>query len=117
MITYLTAFLVGGLICALSQLFLDYTKYTVAHVLVLLVVTGTILTSLELYDPLIEFAGAGVTVPVINFGNILTSGVLMEVERDGVLGLFAGVLEKGSVGITASIIIGFLIAVIFKPKE
>ena len=117
MYLYLTAFLVGGLICGLSQLFLDYSKYTPAHLLVVIVVIGSILTAFGLYQPLIDFAGAGVTVPVMNFGNILTSGVLMEVERDGFLGLFAGVLEKGSAGITASIIIGVMIAAIFRPKE
>ena len=114
---YLMAFLVGGFICALGQLFLDFTNYTPAHLLVLVVVTGSILSGLGLYQPLIDLAGAGVTVPVMNFGNILTEGVLMEVERDGFLGLFAGVLEQGSIGITASIILGFLIAAIFKPKE
>ncbi|MCK8827087.1 stage V sporulation protein AE [Natroniella acetigena] len=114
---YIMAFLVGGLICALGQLFLDFTNYTPAHLLVGVVVTGAILSGLGLYEPLIDIAGAGATVPVMNFGHILTSGVLMEVERDGFLGLFAGVLEQGSIGITASIIIGFLTAAIFKPKE
>ncbi len=114
---YLMSFLVGGLICSLGQLFLDTTKYTPAHLLVTLVVIGAILTGLGIYDNLIEVAGAGVTVPVMNFGYILTKGVLSEVKSGGFLGLFAGVLEVGSAGVSASIIIGFLIAAIFRPKE
>lgn len=115
--TYLMAFLVGGLICGLGQLFLDFTSYTPAHLLVLLVVIGSILTGLGLYQPLIDLAGAGVTVPVMNFGNLLTKGVLNETHRDGFLGLFAGILEMASAGVSASIIIGFLMAAIFRPKE
>ena len=117
MIKYLLAFLVGGLICGSGQLFLDFTKFTPAHLLVLLVVIGCILTGVGLYSELIEFVGAGVTVPVMNFGYILTKGVLMEVEKNGVLGLFTGVLEIASAGVSAAIIISFLIAVIFNPQE
>jgi len=117
MIDYLLAFLVGGVICAGGQLFLDLSNFTPAHLLVLLVVIGCVLTGLGLYSDLIELAGAGVTVPVMNFGFILTKGVLMEVERNGVLGLFTGVLEVASAGVSAAIIISFLIAVIFKPQE
>ncbi|ADL13206.1 SpoVA/SpoVAEb family sporulation membrane protein [Acetohalobium arabaticum] len=114
---YLTAFLVGGLICGLGQLFLDYTNYTPAHLLVTMVTVGAILTGLGLFQPLIDFAGAGVTALVINFGHVVTKGVLNEVNRNGFLGLFAGILELGSVGISASIVIGFLMAAIFRPKE
>lgn len=114
---YLTAFLVGGLICGLGQLFLDYTNYTPAHLLVSMVILGAILTGLGLFQPLIDFAGAGMTALVINFGHVVTKGVLTEVDRKGFLGLFAGVLELGSVGISASIVIGFLMAAIFRPKE
>ncbi|PRX26703.1 stage V sporulation protein AE [Orenia metallireducens] len=114
---YLMSFLVGGLICGLSQLFLDYTNYTPAHLLVTMVVTGAVLTGLGIYDYLIDIAGAGVTVPVMNFGYILTKGVLNEAQKGGFLGLFAGVLEVGSIGVSASIIIGFLMAAIFRPKE
>ncbi|TDX51169.1 stage V sporulation protein AE [Orenia marismortui] len=113
----LMAFLVGGFICGLGQLFLDFTNYTPAHLLVLMIVMGSILTGLGLYQPLVDIGGAGVTVPVMNFGNILTKGVLTETDRGGFLGLFAGVLEVGSTGVSASIIIGFLMAAIFRPKE
>lgn len=113
----LKAFIVGGIICALGQLFLDNTKYTPAHLLVGLVVIGSVLTGIGLYDPLIKFAGAGVTVPVSNFGYILTKGVMMEAGRDGLLGLFRGVLEVASAGVGASVIFGFTAAALFRPKR
>lgn len=111
------AFLVGGLVCGLGQLFLDFTNYTPAHLLVVLVVIGAILTGLGLFQPIIDFAGAGITVLVINFGHVLTKGVLVETKQEGLLGVFAGILEVGSVGVSASVVIGFLMASIFKPKE
>ena len=114
---YLMAFLVGGLICALGQLFLDYTDYSPGHLLVILVIIGAILTGLGIYPYLLDVAGAGVSVLVMNFGYILTRGVLMEVNQESLLGLFAGVLEKGSIGVSAAILIGFLMSVIFKPKQ
>ncbi len=113
---FFTAFLIGGLICGLGQIFLDNTKYKPAHLLVGLVILGAILTGLGWYEPLIKFAGAGVTTPVSSFGNILTKGVLMEAEKDGLLGLFKGLLEVGSAGISASVIIAFFVAIIFNPK-
>lgn len=113
---FFTAFLVGGFICALGQVFLDNTKYTPAHLLVGLVVLGSVFTGLGLYEPLVKFAGAGVTIPVSNFGHVLTKGVLMEAERDGLLGLFNGVLEVASSGVSASVIIAFFIALLFNPK-
>ncbi|MFW6022713.1 MAG: stage V sporulation protein AE [Halanaerobiaceae bacterium] len=114
--SYLTAFLIGGLICALGQIFLDNTSYTPAHLLVGLVVAGSILTGIGWYEPLIEFAGAGITIPVSNFGNILTKGVLEAVQKDGIYGLFQGVLEVASAGVSASVLIAFFIALIFNPK-
>ncbi|MGM0501268.1 MAG: stage V sporulation protein AE [Bacillota bacterium] len=117
MVEYLLAFIAGGLICGLGQLMLDFTAYTPAHLLVLLVVIGSILTGLGFYSDLIDLVGAGVTVPVMNFGFVLTKGVLIEVEKNGFLGLFTGVLELASAGVSAAIIIGFLVALIFKPQE
>ena len=114
---YVTAFLIGGLICGLGQLFLDYTKYKAAHLLVILVVLGSILTGVGLYERLIQFAGAGATIPVSSFGNILTRGVLLESNRDGFLGLFKGVLEAASAGVGASVLIAFFTALIFNPKN
>ena len=113
---YWTAFLVGGFICALGQVFLDNTKYTPAHLLVGLVVFGSILTGLGWYEPLIEFSGAGVTVPVSNFGYILTKGVMEAAKKDGLLGLFKGVLEIASAGVSGSVIIAFFVAILFNPK-
>ncbi|MGM0369712.1 MAG: SpoVA/SpoVAEb family sporulation membrane protein [Bacillota bacterium] len=117
LIDYVLVFLAGGLICGLGQLMLDFTDYSPAHLLVLLVVIGCALTGLGIYSNLKDLFGAGVTVPVMNFGFILTKGVLMEIEESGFLGLFTGVLERASAGVSAAIIISFLIAVIFKPKE
>jgi stage V sporulation protein AE len=114
---YLTAFLLGGLICALGQVFLDNTKYTPAHLLVVLVVLGSIFTGLGWYEPLIKFAGAGVTTPVSNFGYVITKGVLEAASKDGLIGLFKGVLEVASAGISASVIIAFFIALIFNPRS
>ncbi|ACL69464.1 stage V sporulation protein AE [Halothermothrix orenii] len=113
---YLTAFFVGGLICALGQIFLDNTKYTPAHLLVGLVILGSIFTGLGWYDKLIKFAGAGITVPVSNFGYVLTKGVLMEAQKDGLLGLFKGVFKMASAGVSASVIIAFFIASLFNPR-
>ncbi|MFW6007442.1 MAG: stage V sporulation protein AE [Halanaerobiales bacterium] len=114
---YFTAFLVGGFICGLGQVFLDNTKYKPAHLLVGLVVLGSIFTGVGWYKPLIEFAGAGVTIPVSSFGNILTRGALMETSRDGFLGLLSGLLEVASAGVSASILIAFFIALIFNPNK
>lgn len=114
---YLMAFLVGGFICSLGQIFLDNTKYTTGHLMVLLVVIASILTGLGLYDQLISIGGAGATTPVSNFGYILTRGVVQEARRDGLLGLLSGVLEIGSAGISASILFAFLIAILFRPRE
>ncbi len=114
---YYTAFLIGGLVCALGQILLDNTKYTPAHLLVFLVVLASIFTGLGLYEPLIEFAGAGVTIPVANFGYVLTKGVLEELDKDGIPGLFKGVLKIASSGVSASVIIAFIIALIFNPRN
>ncbi len=113
---YLSAFLVGGLICAIGQIFLDNTNFKPAHLLVGLVVLGSILTGFGLYEPLKEFAGAGVTIPVSSFGNILTQGVIEGISNEGAFGLFTGLLKTASAGIGASIIFGFFIALLFSPK-
>ncbi len=114
---YFTAFLIGGLICFVGQIILDNTNYTPAHILVGLVVTASILTGLGYYESLIEFAGAGVTVPVANFGHVLTKGVLEMIETEGFVGLLKGVLTTASAGISASVIIAFLIALVFNAKK
>ncbi len=113
---YLTAFLVGGLICALAQLLFDLTTLTPAHVLTLFVVIGGILSGLGLYAPLVKFAGAGATVPITSFGHQLVQGALRELETHGLIGVLAGTFDLTSAGITAAIIFGFVVALIFDPK-
>jgi stage V sporulation protein AE len=116
MMQYLWAFLVGGGICLLGQLLLDVAKLTPAHTMSLLVVLGAVADGLGLYDPLIEFAGAGATVPITSFGNALVHGALTELQRDGWVGVITGIFEVTSAGISAAIIFSFLAALVVKPK-
>ncbi len=113
---YLYAFLVGGAICALGQLILDFTNLTPGHVLSGFTVAGGILGGLGIYDKMIKFAGAGATMPISSFGSALVQGAMAEAERNGVMGVLTGMFELTSTGITAAIIFGFLTAVIFNPK-
>lgn len=114
--SFLSAFIVGGLICVIGQLMMDLTSLTPAHVLSILVVAGAVLDGLGLYDPLIDFAGAGATVPISNFGNSLVHGALTAVNEDGLIGVLTGIFQITSAGISAAIIFGLLTAFIFKPK-
>ncbi|GAB6935473.1 MAG: stage V sporulation protein AE [Calditerricola sp.] len=113
---YVTAFVVGGLICVIGQLLMDLTSLTPAHVMSILVVAGAILDGVGLYEPLIDFAGAGATVPITSFGNALVHGALAEAERNGIIGIITGIFEVTSAGISAAIIFGFLSALLFRPK-
>jgi stage V sporulation protein AE len=110
------AFVVGGLICVMGQLLMDLTALTSAHVMSLLVVVGAVLSGLGWYEPLIQFAGAGATVPITSFGNALVHGALMEIQQHGIIGIFIGIFEVTSAGISAAIIFSFLTAAVFKPK-
>lgn len=110
------AFVVGGLICVIGQLMFDVLKLTPAHTLSFLVILGAILDGVGLYEPLIDFAGAGATVPITSFGNSLVHGALAEAERHGFIGVVTGMFEVTSAGISAAIIFGVLGALIFKPK-
>ncbi len=114
--TYWAAFLVGGLICVIGQLLMDLTTMTPAHVMSALVVSGAILDGLGLYEPLIKFAGAGATVPITSFGSALVHGALAEAGKHGLIGIITGIFEVTSAGISAAIIFGFFVAIIFKPK-
>ena len=114
---YLKAFIVGGIICAIGQVFIDKTKLTPARILVGCVVSGVILSALGFYEPLVEFAGAGATVPLSGFGHSLAKGVRAAVADKGFLGAFTGGLSATAGGITAAIVFGFIIAVFFKPKD
>jgi stage V sporulation protein AE len=110
------AFVVGGLICVIGQLMFDVLKMTPAHTTSTLVVIGSILGGLGLYEPLIDFAGAGATVPITSFGNSLVHGALAEAERHGLVGVVTGMFEVTSSGISAAIVFGFMAALIFRSR-
>ena len=114
---YLKAFLVGGGICLLAQLLIDYTKLTPAKILVSFVVLGVILGGLGIYEPLVDFAGAGASVPLLGFGNTLARGVREAVQEDGFLGILTGGLKATAGGITVAILSGLLASLLFKPKD
>ncbi len=110
------AFVIGGIICVIGQLLFDVAKLTPGHTLSLLVVIGAIIGGFELYEPLIDFAGAGATIPITSFGNSLVNGALNEAEQHGLVGVLTGMFEVTSSGISAAIIFGFIGALLFKPK-
>lgn len=114
---YIKAFVIGGLFCVIAQLLIDKTKLTPARILVSYVVAGVILSALGLYQPLVDFAGAGATVPLTGFGNLLAKGVHKAVAEQGLLGVLTGGISAASAGISAAIFFGLLVALIFKPKE
>ncbi len=115
--TYVLAFLVGGGVCMLAQIVLDLTALTPGHVLSGLTVIGGILGGLGLYEPLIKLAGGGATMPISSFGNSLVKGAISEAERSGVIGILTGMFELTSAGITAAIVFGFFVALLFNPKD
>lgn len=114
---YFNAFWVGGLICAIAQIFMDKTKLTPGRILVSFVVLGVLLGGLGIYDKIVNYAGAGATVPIIGFGNVLAKGAIKAVSEKGLLGALLGGAEAAAGGISASIVFGFLIALIFNPKS
>ena len=114
---YLKAFLVGGLLCLIGQILIDKTKLTPARILVGYVVAGVFLNAIGIYEPLAEFAGAGATVPLTGFGNTLAKGVREAIRKDGFLGIFTGGFTAAAGGITAAIIAGLLVSLLFKPKD
>ncbi len=113
---FLKAFLVGGAICAVVQVVMDNTKLMPGRIMVLLVVTGSILGALGIYQPFSDWAGAGATVPLLGFGNSLWKGVLKSMGEDGFLGVFKGGFTASAVGISGALIFGYLGSIIFKPK-
>ena len=113
----LYAFLVGGFICLIGQVLIDYTKLTPARILVAFVVSGVILTAIGVYEPIVEFAGAGATVPLTGFGYSLAKGVQEAIAQHGLIGALSGGLTATSAGITASVIFGLLMALLFKPGD
>jgi stage V sporulation protein AE len=113
---FLWAFLVGGAICVIGQLMFDVFKLTPAHTMATLVVAGAVLDGIGLYDPLVDFAGAGATVPITSFGNALVHGALTSLRQDGWVGVITGIFKLTSAGISAAIIFSFLASVVIRPK-
>ena len=111
------SFLVGGFICGIGQLLIDYTKLTPARILVSFVVLGVLLTGIGVYEPIVKFAGAGAMVPLTGFGYSLAKGVQEAVKEYGLFGVITGGLTATSAGITVAIVSGFLMAVLFKPSD
>lgn len=114
---YLKAFLIGGVFCAIGQVLIDYTKLTPARILVTYVVSGVILGALGLYKPLIDFAGAGATVPLTGFGYLLAEGVKAAIDEKGLLGVLTGGLASAAAGITSAMLFGLIVAIVFKPRD
>ena len=113
--TLVKAFSVGGLICCVGQTLLMFTKMSSARILVLFVVSGVFLTAVGIYKPLVDFAGAGATVPLLGFGYSLATGAMQAVQTEGIFGAFTGGIVKTAAGISAAVLFGFLNALIFKP--
>jgi stage V sporulation protein AE len=114
---YVKAFVIGGLICVIGQILIDKTKLTSARILVLFVVCGCILGGLGIYQRLIDFGGAGASVPLPGFGNLLAKGVKKEIDERGFMGILSGGIKSASTGISAAIVSAFLSALVFNPKE
>lgn len=113
---YVNAFWVGGLICALVQVLMEKTKMLPGRIMVLLVCLGSVLGALQIYEPFMEFAGAGASVPLLGFGNLLWKGVKEAIDQNGFLGIFQGGLKASAVGISAALVFGYLASLIFQPK-
>lgn len=114
---YLKAFLVGGALCVIGQLLIDLTRLTPARILVSYVVSGVVLGALGLYKPLVDFAGAGATVPLTGFGYNLYLGAREAIARNGPIGILTGGLEATAGGITMAVVAGLVVSLIFKPKD
>lgn len=114
--TYINAFIVGGVICAIGQVLIDKTKLTPARILVIYVTAGALLTIIGIYQKIVDFGGAGATVPLTGFGYTLAKGAFRDVDNLGMLGAFTGGIKAAAAGITAAIFFGYLISVAFRPK-
>lgn len=113
---YLKAFVVGGIICVLTQILMEKTRLMPGRIMVILVTTGTVLGAIGLYEPLVQFAGAGASVPLTGFGNVLWKGMKMAVDNSGFLGLFKGSFTACAVGVSAALVFGYIASWIFEPK-
>lgn len=113
---YVNAFIIGGAICAVVQILLDRTKLMPGRIMVLLVCSGAVLGALQLYEPFQRFAGAGASVPLLGFGNILWNGVKEAVDKYGFIGIFMGGFKASAVGVSAALIFGYISSLLFNPK-
>lgn len=113
---YINAFWVGGVICALVQILMEKTKMMPGRIMVMLVCTGAVLGAVGIYQPLVDFAGAGASVPLLGFGNTLYKGVKEAINSDGFLGIFMGGFTASAVGISSALVFGYLASLIFEPK-
>ena len=114
---WIKAIISGGLLCLIGQILIDYTKLTPARILTGYVVAGVVMSALGLYEPFVEFAGAGASVPLTGFGHLLADGVRDAVDENGLLGIFTGGISSAAGGITAALLFGLLASLIFKPKD
>jgi stage V sporulation protein AE len=117
LINCIKAFLVGGGICLIGQVLIDFTKLTPARILVSFIVAGVILSALGLYGPIAEFAGAGATVPLVGFGHLLAEGVKEAVDEFGLIGVLTGGLSAAATGIGTAITAGFIASLLFRPGD
>ncbi|PWJ72548.1 UNVERIFIED_CONTAM: stage V sporulation protein AE [Murimonas intestini] len=116
MMDYINAFWVGGLICALVQILMEKTKLMPGRIMVILVCSGAVLGAVGIYQPFMDFAGAGASVPLLGFGNLLWKGVKEAIETDGFIGIFMGGFTSSAVGISAALVFSYLASLVFKPK-
>lgn len=114
---YVWAFVVGGLVCVVGQLLIDYTKLTPARILVAFVVAGVVMSAIGIYEPFAEFAGAGATVPLLGFGHLLAQGVIDAVNHCGLIGALTGGFNAAAGGVTASLTAGFIAAILGKSRD
>jgi len=114
---YFNAFWVGGLLCAIGQILIDKTKLTPARILVVYVCVGAVLTAIGIYEPIVDYAGTGATVPISGFGYSLAKGVMEAVDKEGFIGIFTGGITSTAAGIAAAVTFGLIFAILGKPKE
>ena len=114
---YIKTFLIGGLLCLVGQVLIDYTKLTPARILTIYVVAGVALSALGLYQPLVDWAGAGASVPLTGFGHTLAKGIRQAVAEKGLLGVFTGGFSAAAAGLCAAVFFGLIVSLVFKPKD
>lgn len=113
---YINAFIVGGIICALGQIIMDTTDLNPAHILVIFLTSGVILTAIGIYEPIVKIGGAGATVPLPGFGYVLANGAIQGAKESGILGAFTGGVKAASGGVAAATFFGYLMSILFRPK-